>query len=182
MLLLSYPFWVNGSRTVDPGHRNLLLARLPQTCSASTTTECLANLPAREIRRYPLVRLSGPLGLKLVKILSRTLSLTALAFSLLLPCTQLVADSGFQDSGNPSTTAGSKKSSAHSAPSAEEIAAAKSKGLVWVNLSTHVYHKGGPLYGNTKRGKFMTEGDAKKAGYRQAKENESSGTSPSSNP
>src|SRR5262249_57135169 len=45
------------------------------------------------------------------------------------------------------------------------------KGMVWVNLSTKVYHKEGDrYYGNTKNGKFMTEDDAIKAGYRAAKE------------
>lgn len=44
------------------------------------------------------------------------------------------------------------------------------KGMVWVNLSTKVYHKEGDrYYGNTKNGKFMTEEDAIKAGYREAK-------------
>ena len=55
-------------------------------------------------------------------------------------------------------------------PSAADIAAAKSKGLVWVNLNTGVYHKDGNLYGKTKNGQFMTEDDAKKAGHRAAKE------------
>jgi DNA uptake protein ComE-like DNA-binding protein len=44
------------------------------------------------------------------------------------------------------------------------------KGMVWVNLSTKVYHKeGDPYYGNTKNGKFMNEADAIKAGYHLAK-------------
>ena len=55
-------------------------------------------------------------------------------------------------------------------PSAQEIADAKSKGLVWVNLNTRVYHKDGSFYGTTKHGKFMTEDEATKAGYRAAKE------------
>jgi hypothetical protein len=56
-------------------------------------------------------------------------------------------------------------------PTAQEIADAKSKGMVWVNTSTRVYHKdSSALYGTTKHGKFMTEDDAKKAGYRAAKE------------
>ena len=44
------------------------------------------------------------------------------------------------------------------------------KGMVWVNLSTKVYHmEGDKYYGNTKNGKFMTEEDAIKAGYQKAK-------------
>jgi hypothetical protein len=44
------------------------------------------------------------------------------------------------------------------------------KGMVWVNTSTKVYHKEGDrYYGNTKSGKFMTEADAIKAGYKPAK-------------
>jgi hypothetical protein len=44
------------------------------------------------------------------------------------------------------------------------------KGMVWVNLSTKVFHREGDrYYGNTKSGKFMTEADAVKAGYREAK-------------
>jgi hypothetical protein len=41
--------------------------------------------------------------------------------------------------------------------------------MVWVNLSSKIYHKEGKFYGKTKRGKFMSEDDAKKAGYREAK-------------
>jgi helix-hairpin-helix protein len=45
-----------------------------------------------------------------------------------------------------------------------------SKGMVWVNLETKVFHREGDrYYGNTKNGKFMTEADAVKAGYREAK-------------
>ncbi|GAC1453607.1 MAG: hypothetical protein PVSMB1_02230 [Gemmatimonadaceae bacterium] len=44
------------------------------------------------------------------------------------------------------------------------------KGMVWVNLSTKVFHREGDrYYGNTKNGKFMTEADAVKAGYRETK-------------
>ena len=42
--------------------------------------------------------------------------------------------------------------------------------MVWVNLDTKVFHREGDrYYGNTKNGKFMTEADAVKAGYREAK-------------
>jgi len=47
-----------------------------------------------------------------------------------------------------------------------DIAAAKASGKVWVNLSSGVYHKGGRWYGRTKNGKFMTEAEAKAAGYK----------------
>jgi hypothetical protein len=44
------------------------------------------------------------------------------------------------------------------------------KGMVWVNLSTKVFHREGDrYYGKTKNGKFMNEADAVKAGYREAK-------------
>jgi len=44
------------------------------------------------------------------------------------------------------------------------------KGMVWVNTSTRVYHyEGDQWYGKTKQGKFMTEEDAIKAGYRAVK-------------
>ena len=42
--------------------------------------------------------------------------------------------------------------------------------MVWVNIPTKIYHREGDrFYGNTKNGKFMTEEDAIKAGYREAK-------------
>ncbi len=55
-------------------------------------------------------------------------------------------------------------------PTAAQIADAKTKGMVWVNLNTKVYHKDGEFFGNTKNGKFMTEDDAKKGGYKLAQE------------
>ncbi|MEP6716590.1 MAG: signal protein [Terriglobia bacterium] len=55
------------------------------------------------------------------------------------------------------------------APSDQDIADAKAKGLVWVNTNSKVYHKDGEFYGKTKRGKFMTEADAQKGGNHEAK-------------
>jgi hypothetical protein len=63
---------------------------------------------------------------------------------------------------------GKKKSDSTTPPSAQDIANAKSQGLVWVNLGTRVYHKNGDFYGKTKRGKFETEEDAKKEGFHEA--------------
>ncbi len=65
-----------------------------------------------------------------------------------------------------------KKAATKSAPtpaaSDADIAAAKSSGKVWVNLDSKVYHKSGRWYGKTKSGKFMTEDEAKAAGYKAA--------------
>jgi len=42
-------------------------------------------------------------------------------------------------------------------------------GLVWVNTEAHVYHKeGSRFYGTTKKGKYMTEAEAMKAGNKAA--------------
>jgi len=53
--------------------------------------------------------------------------------------------------------------------SAADIATAKTAHKVWVNLDTGIYHKAGRWYGKTKNGQFMTEDEAKKAGYKAAK-------------
>ncbi|MEO6964554.1 MAG: hypothetical protein ABI076_01485 [Acidobacteriaceae bacterium] len=58
---------------------------------------------------------------------------------------------------------------AASTASSSDIANAKSKGMVWVNTESKVYHSDGKYYGNTKHGKFMTAADAQKAGYKAAK-------------
>ena len=60
------------------------------------------------------------------------------------------------------------------APSAADIADAKAKGLVWVNLNTKKYHMStATQYGTTKNGKFMTEADAKAAGNTAAQDGKS---------
>jgi hypothetical protein len=65
-----------------------------------------------------------------------------------------------------------KAAATTTAPTDAEIADAKSKGLVWVNTGsdTKAYHKSDDkYYGKTKKGKFMAEADAQKAGYHLAK-------------
>ena len=60
----------------------------------------------------------------------------------------------------------SSKTATTGTASDSDIASAKSSGMVWVNTDSGVYHKGGRWYGKTKTGKFMSEADAKAAGYK----------------
>jgi hypothetical protein len=68
----------------------------------------------------------------------------------------------------PAKKPASAKPAATPAASDADIASAKSAGKVWVNLDSKVYHKSGRWYGKTKSGKFMTEDEAKAAGYKAA--------------
>lgn len=67
------------------------------------------------------------------------------------------------------------------APSAADIANAKTKNLVWANLNSKIYHYStDSTYGTTKNGKFMTEADAKAAGFRAAKQSAAKSKTPAS--
>jgi hypothetical protein len=77
----------------------------------------------------------------------------------------LAATPAAAPSGTPGNTApASKPTSAH-----QQTPPANGAGMVWVNTDSGVYHKPGTRwYGKTKQGKYMTEADAQKAGYRAA--------------
>jgi len=54
-------------------------------------------------------------------------------------------------------------------PTAQKTARQPKETTVWVNTATGVYHKrGSRWYGKTKKGKYMTEADAIRAGYKAA--------------
>jgi hypothetical protein len=57
-------------------------------------------------------------------------------------------------------------------PATQKDSPAKNAALVWVNTESGVYHKpGARWYGRTKQGKYMTEADAIKAGYKASGKN-----------
>ena len=63
------------------------------------------------------------------------------------------------------------KAAPKAAPTDAEISDATTKGMVWVNKNTKVYHKPGTaMYGKTKNGAFMSEADAEKGGFKAAQE------------
>ncbi len=96
---------------------------------------------------------------------SKLVILAVAAAALFLPGTAMSMQA--PAATRPRTTA-ANKANATLPPSAQAIADAKSAGQVWVNLGSGAYHKDGEFYGKTKRGKFMSEADAKKAGYHEA--------------
>jgi hypothetical protein len=71
----------------------------------------------------------------------------------------------------PASTSASTTAATHKTKTASSVQAQTppSPGMVWVNTDSGVYHKSGSRwYGKTKQGKWMTEQDAVKAGYKPA--------------
>jgi hypothetical protein len=103
-----------------------------------------------------------------MQLIKRMLTSAALTAVLALPFTAVAQTPA--PAADKTAKAPKAKATKAPPPTDAEIADARSKGLVWVNTSTKVYHKDGEYYGKTKSGKFMTAADADKAGYRAAKE------------
>jgi hypothetical protein len=85
-----------------------------------------------------------------------------LLFTSLIAPSVVLTQSTSPDQTKPAATAPPDAAKPPAAkPSTADIAAAKASGKV--------YHKAGRWYGKTKDGKFMTEDEARKAGYKAAK-------------
>ncbi len=98
------------------------------------------------------------------------LTMALAALSVALPVMAQAPAAKTTDRGKDTATKKKTAVEAAPAPTERDIADARSKGMVWVNTNTKVYHKEGEFYGKTKKGKFMAEDDAKKAGFRAAQE------------
>ena len=86
----------------------------------------------------------------------------------------VVTGSAFAFQGAPATATKTTKAAPAAAiapPTDADIAAATKRGDVWLNENTKVYHKSADKeYGKTKKGAFMSEADAQKAGGHLSKE------------
>ena len=102
-------------------------------------------------------------------------SITWLVVALLVAGSALARKQAPQQSGNQSQSDSStaKNSTKNADASSSQTPDSNAAGTVWVNTDSGIYHKpGSRWYGKTKRGKYMTEADAVKAGYREAKKKE----------
>jgi hypothetical protein len=143
----------------------------------------LANLPGMSKRKAAKVIAGRPYNS--ADDLSKS-GLTARQIEKLKPHITFEAGAMPQAAASPAAGAGAvpsaastprhrrTSSNAQAATSTEEGSAGAQTppqpGMVWVNVKTHVYHVSGDRwYGKTKSGKWMTQDEAIKAGYRKAK-------------
>lgn len=91
---------------------------------------------------------------------------------LLLACSSFGYSRQSQQPSNQQNSSSPKQANAKPAANASSPAkpvTPATEPLVWVNTDSKVFHKrGSKWYGKTKHGKYMTEADARRAGYHPA--------------
>jgi hypothetical protein len=156
---------------VDPATAKQIIAGRPYTSVADLSK---AGVPASTIERItPLVKV-GPLG--------TAATATQKGAQKAAAGVGKGADATAKgiEKGVSAASKGVQKGAAATASAAEKvnrkITGAPRKppqaGMVWADTATKIYHKeGDPSYGKTRTGKWLTEEEAVKEGYRAAKSN-----------
>ena len=157
---------------VDPATAKQIIAGRPYSSAADLSK---AGVPAPAIERItPLVKV-GPLG-KAAAATEKGAQKAAAGVGKGADATAKGVEKGVG-----AASKGVQKGAAATASAAEKVNRTMTgapreppqAGMVWADTATKIYHKeGDPLYGKTETGKWLTEEEAVKEGYRAAKPDE----------
>ena len=87
-----------------------------------------------------------------------------------LPAFSIVVQPAPAPVPSPVTRPSAAGAPSETTPPTTQMVPPPAKGMVWVNLDSKIFHREGDTwYGRTKHGQYMSEADALKAGYREAK-------------
>jgi DNA uptake protein ComE-like DNA-binding protein len=145
---------------VGPATAKKIIAGRPYSSVADLSRAGVSKSTSEKIS--PLVAASGPASVSKGTSARETSSSMA-------PATGRSASA--PEAQSPASSAAKQPARTAAEPAAGTAQQPPVKGMVWVNTETKVFHREGDRwYGNTKHGKFMTEADAIRAGYRESKQ------------
>lgn len=134
---------------IGPALAKKIIANRPYS---STSELSKASVPERTIKKITPMVTAGP---------------SSAAASTSVPSSSKPASASTSESNATSSDASAKPAKKSAPASQVTQAAGGGSGKVWVNTKSGVYHReGDEWYGKTKQGKYMTEEEAIKAGYR----------------